>query len=191
MEIINCIGDICPVPVVKLRNALVGKTSGKIQIMVDNDISLENLRRFTIQKGHNFSYTQDEEKYLIVIEISDISNQAASAQTENLVVMSSQIMGNGDDVLGGILTKSFVFALTQSENLPKKMIFYNSAVKLCLDDSPILQDLQTLEKSGVLILVCGTCLDFFNVINRLSIGEITNMYSILEAMQSANCIIKP
>jgi selenium metabolism protein YedF len=100
-------------------------------------------------------------------------------------------MGNGDDTLGEILMKSFIYTLSQLEELPKAIIFYNTGAKLTLNNSAVLQDIKNLEAQGVEVITCGTCLDFFEAKEKLAVGSVSNMYTIVEKISSASKVIKP
>jgi selenium metabolism protein YedF len=100
-------------------------------------------------------------------------------------------MGNGNEELGKVLIKGFIYALTEVGKLPNTIIFYNGGAKLSVKKSSVIEDLQKLEQLGVEILTCGTCLDYYNIKDDLAVGKITNMYSILEKMNAADKIIKP
>ena len=105
--------------------------------------------------------------------------------------MGSDRMGDGSDELGRILMKSFLFAVTQLDQLPDKMLFYNGGAKLTIEGSECLEDLKTLAEQGVEILTCGTCLDYHGIKDKLAVGGVTNMYSIVEILQSAVNVIRP
>ena len=99
-------------------------------------------------------------------------------------------MGNNEE-LGAILMKSFIFALTKQDQLPKGMIFYNEGIFLTTNEGDILNDLKYLESQDVDIVSCGTCLDFFKRKELLQVGTVTNMYDIVERMEKAEKVIKP
>jgi len=98
-------------------------------------------------------------------------------------------MGRGSSELGESLIKSFFYALVESENIPQTLIFINSGVMLTCENSPVLEHLMTVEKRGVEILSCGTCLDYYKVKEKLCVGRITNMYTILDKMNQADKVI--
>jgi len=100
-------------------------------------------------------------------------------------------MGAGIDELGQVLMKGFLFALTQQDELPNKIIFYNGGAKLTCEGSDSLEDLKYLASQGVEILTCGTCIDYHNLKGKLLVGTVTNMYEITESMFQARKIIKP
>lgn len=100
-------------------------------------------------------------------------------------------MGEGKEDLGKVLIKGFIFALTQLEELPKTILFYNGGAKITAEGSESLEDLKTLEAQGVEIMTCGTCLDYYGLKEKLQVGTVTNMYSIVETMNNADKIIRP
>ena len=100
-------------------------------------------------------------------------------------------MGEGNDELGKVLMKSFIYALSHQETLPNTILFYNSGAALTCEESSTLEDLKSLESQGVEILTCGACLDYYGLLDKLRIGEVTNMYIIVEKMTQAGLIVKP
>ena len=108
-----------------------------------------------------------------------------------VVAVGSDRMGEGSEELGHILMKSFLFAVTQLDQLPDKMIFYNGGAKLTTEGSESLEDLRSLAEQGVEIITCGTCLDYYGLRDRLAVGDVGNMYSIVETLQSAVNVIRP
>ena len=94
-------------------------------------------------------------------------------------------MGRGSGELGGILVRSLMHTLNEVEPRPDKLIFFNSGVKLTVEGSEVLEDLRTLEQGGAEILVCGTCLDYFKIKDKVAVGEVSNMYTIAETLLGA------
>lgn len=114
-----------------------------------------------------------------------------SREESTIIVLSSDHMGEGNEQLGKTLMKGFIYALTELEKLPEKIILYNGGAKLSVEGSDSLEDLKLLEGQGVEILTCGTCLNFYEISDKLSVGSVTNMYAIAEMMTNASKIIKP
>jgi selenium metabolism protein YedF len=112
------------------------------------------------------------------------------AESGTTVLLSSLGMGEGEETLSKILLKAFLKTLLETKQKPERIICYNQGVFLALEGSEVLEDLQALEKAGVKILVCGTCLDYYRVKERLMVGEISNMYDIAESLLSSR-VIKP
>ena len=110
---------------------------------------------------------------------------------DTVIVISSDRMGEGNDELGAVLMKGFIFAVSQLEELPKTMLFYNGGATLTAEGSDSLEDLKSLEAQGVEILTCGTCLNYYGLTEKLQVGSVTNMYTIVEKMAEADKIIKP
>ena len=113
------------------------------------------------------------------------------ARDNTVVLINSDRMGSGNDELGKVLIKGFIFAITQLDTLPKTMLFYNGGATLTTEGSDSLEDLKSLEAQGVQILTCGTCLDYYGLKEKLVVGTVTNMYSIVETMAGAGKIIRP
>ena len=113
------------------------------------------------------------------------------SRTDTVVVIANDKMGEGSEELGKTLLKAFTFALTQQDNLPKTILFYNGGASLTCEGSPMLEDLKTLEAEGVEILTCGTCLNFYGLTEKLAVGGVTNMYVIAEKMLGAGNVVKP
>ena len=108
-----------------------------------------------------------------------------------VVAVSSATMGHGNDELGKALMKGFIYALSQLEELPRTILFYNGGAHLTVEGSASLEDLKTMEAQGVEIMTCGTCLDFYGLKDKLAVGTVTNMYSIVETLSKASKVIKP
>ena len=106
-------------------------------------------------------------------------------------MIAADHMGEGKEDLGKVLIKGFIFALTQLEELPKTILFYNGGAKITTEGSESLEDLKTLEAQGVEIMTCGTCLDYYGLKEKLQVGTVTNMYSIVETMNNADKILRP
>ena len=113
------------------------------------------------------------------------------SRNHKIVVISSGRMGEGNDELGEVLMKGFIYALTQQDELPETILFYNGGAPFTCEGSPALEDLKQLEAQGVEILTCGTCLNYYGLSEKLKIGDVTNMYVIAEKMMQADSIIKP
>ena len=108
-----------------------------------------------------------------------------------VVAVSSAQMGSGSEELGRTLLKGFIYALGQQDQLPETILFYNGGASITCEDSPALEDLRSLEAQGVEILTCGTCLNFYGLTDKLQVGGVTNMYTIVEKMTGAGLLVKP
>lgn len=205
---IDARGLQCPMPVIETKKALQGMTKGSVEIIVDNSIAVQNLVKMAKQKQLPFSSEMIKEDYFVVtMEVGDSSNKIDNLSDKEaereisceldiimektVVVLSSDRMGTGDDKLGQVLMKGFIYALTELEQLPKQIVLYNGGAKLSAKGSDSLEDLKLLESQGVEILTCGTCLNYYNLTEKLGVGTVTNMYTITEILLSAGKVIKP
>ena len=199
---VNAMGDVCPVPLVKAKNAIAELAgSGKVEVLVDNEIAVQNLEKMAQQKGYGFLVKEEKEKeYHVEFTVSETEPTETEEKTvclvpaakkTKLVVLSADHMGEGAEELGKILMKSFLYALTQQDELPDTILFYNGGAKLTCEGSESLEDLKDLAARGVEILTCGTCLNFYGISEKLQVGSVTNMYDIVERMSSADRVIKP
>ena len=193
---IDAMGDKCPVPVVKAKKALATMDEGTLEMLVDNETSVTNLTSFAKSQKCEVSSEQLGEGSFSVKIVKTASSVAsepvagAAGVGPRVVVVSSPVMGHGDDELGAILIKSFVFALTQQDDLPDCILFYNGGVKLTCEGSPVLDDLNKLACAGVEIFSCGTCLKHYGIEDKLAVGEVTNMYVIVEKQLQAGVVVR-
>lgn len=193
---VDALGDKCPVPVVKAKKALATIDEGTLEMLVDNETSVKNLTSFAQSQKCKVSSEQiGEEKYSVKIVKTELS--AADAPVADgagigprVVVIPASVMGHGDDELGAVLVKAFVFALTQQDDLPDCILFYNGGVKLTCEGSPVLEDLNKLACAGVEIFSCGTCLKHYGIEDKLAVGEVTNMYVIVEKQLQAGVVVR-
>ena len=205
MITVNAIGDTCPLPVVKAKNAIkeLGG-SGTVEVLVDNEIAVQNLAKMAQQKGYGckskkvssneFHVTLEVGEAAAATGVEDIPEVCAvvpAAQKKVVVAINSARMGHGHDELGTVLMKGFIFALTQQDVLPSAVLFYNGGANLTIEGSASLEDLKNLEAQGVEILTCGTCLNYYNVSDKLAVGEVTNMYAIVEKLTQADLVVMP
>ncbi len=197
-RIVDATGLTCPLPVIETKKALKEMSTGQLEVVVDNFIALQNLEKMAKQMGLTHSLeTVHDSRHIIRITMGDTSNEGTSepqVQTGSLkkvVVLASDKMGTGDEELGRVLMKGFVYALTELEDLPAKVLLYNSGVKLAVHGADTVSDLQKLARGGVDILSCGTCLNFFDLTGELAVGSVTNMYEIVQSQMEAGTIIQP
>lgn len=201
MITVNAMGDNCPIPVIKTKKAMQALTQLEvIEVLVDNEIAVQNVSKMAASAGAQVSSEKlGDKEFKVVIQVEGAVAETGSeevtcvpdARDNTIVVISSDRMGAGNDALGKVLIKGFIFAITQLDTLPKKMLFYNGGATLTAEGSDSLEDLKSLEAQGVEILTCGTCLDYYGLKEKLAVGSVTNMYSIVEAMAEATKTIRP
>ena len=201
---INALGDPCPLPVIKAKKALRENT--EIVIAVDNEIATQNLKKMGEQLSFQVEVRQESEKvyHVLICSVSQTTllpptlqhqdskgfSQEEEAVAPYIVVFGSKTMGTGNDELGQTLLKAFIYSLTEQDVLPTHLLFYNEGAMLTTDLSPVLEDLEALKKANVEILTCGACLDYFNLTEKLAVGEVTNMFHIVELMSKYH-VVRP
>lgn len=214
-KLIDARGLQCPLPVIETKKVLKEMKEGGVEILVDNEIAVQNLTKMAKQMQlKSSSETIATDEYKVTIETTNqpatsLNNAITPAiqgekvtlnseqcnldlrETSTVVVLSSDHMGEGNDQLGKTLMKGFIYALTELEQLPQKIVLYNGGAKLSVEGSDSLGDLKLLEAQGVEILTCGTCLNFYEISDKLAVGSVTNMYAIAEILTNASKIIKP
>ncbi len=201
---VNAMGDTCPIPVVKTKEAIrqLGADGGVVETLVDNDIAVQNLTKMANQKGYGVeSEKLGENEYRVTMTVGAGADLPAESeetvcmvpagQKNTVVVVAADHMGEGEGELGKNLLKAFLYALSQLEKLPEKILFYNGGVTWTTEGSDSLEDLKTMEEQGVEILSCGTCLNFYGLTDKLKVGSVTNMYDIVESMAKADKVIHP
>lgn len=188
---VDAIGQVCPVPIIMTKNALKDIEEGQVEVSVDNRISLENLQKMSKEMGYDYTVEESGDIFKIVINKMRESIELRESEENTVVVIDSLHMGKGDVELGRILMKGFIYTLSEMEELPKTILFYNEGVKLAIEGAESLQDLKSLEERGVEILSCGTCLNFYGITENLRVGSVTNMYTIVERQMKATRVIKP
>ncbi|MDT3700595.1 MAG: sulfurtransferase-like selenium metabolism protein YedF [Thermincola sp.] len=189
-QILDARGLACPVPVVNTKKLLDSMGRGSVTTIVDNDAAKENLLTLAKGMGCEVEVQEKGNEYYIQITKRETTMQTQEHGIGNTVIyISADKMGQGSSELGELLMKSFFYALVESESIPQTLLFLNSGVNLTCENSPILEYLVNIEKRGVEVLSCGTCLDYYKIKEKLCVGRITNMYTILEKMTQADKVI--
>lgn len=199
METIDAKGQACPIPVVRAKKALAEMGEGTLEVLVDNKTAVSNLENLGKSlKIATASEERGEAEFAVTftkdasaVDEGDCGCGELVPAGDKVVVLSSDCMGTGDDELGATLIKAFVFALTQQDELPATILAYNGGVKLTVEGSPVLEDLKKLAEAGVEIMSCGTCLNHYGLTEKLAVGEVTNMYVIVEKQLNARVVVRP
>ncbi len=193
-------GQLCPKPVILTKKELDKIHSGIVTTIVDNETARDNVSKLANSQGYSFTVDKTKEnEYYIRIEKGMVENKEEVEENNDqalvcepnffkdlTLAISSDKMGQGDEKLGHLLMKSFIYTVKETSPFPSTMVFYNSGVFLTSEGSEVLDDLKALEDEGVEIYSCGTCLDYYNLKDKLKVGQIGNMYDIYESMKSAN-----
>ena len=201
MQVVDGKGLLCPQPLILTRKALKNCLPGEtLQIECDNTTAFQNI--LTYLKDQSLTPAGIEKDGIFRIEVVNqkieesndpgtFSLSPAICSSAWVVAVSSDRMGEGDPQLGAILMKGFLNALHEQPVLPTHLIFYNSGVKLVTNDSGVISSLRDIEAGGVEILVCGTCVDFYEIRNQLGAGRISNMFTLTEIMAGTGHVVKP
>jgi selenium metabolism protein YedF len=200
MQKVDGKGLLCPQPLILTRKALKMSEAGEsLVIECDNRTAYQNI--ITYLKDQALSPEGTEEGGLFRIEVvnqprlkdevNQVLQDAVVKTSAYVVAVSSDKMGEGDPQLGAILMKGFLNALNEQPVLPTHLVFYNSGAKMATKDSGVINSLQILEESGVEILVCGTCADFYGIKEQLGVGKISNMFTITETLARTGHVVRP
>ncbi len=200
---LDCKGLPCPQPVLRCKQCIEESGAQVFTVLLDNDAAKENVSRFLGTKGYEASaeksgdglwrLTATSRNATAAPQAAPQENPAdtAAAQEKICVFISSRFLGSGDDELGEKLMGNFIATLPELGDELWRIILVNGAVVLATEDGPALESLKKMEKDGISILVCGTCLDFFHLLEKKQIGETTNMLDVVTSLQLATKVIRP
>ena len=204
MRIVDTKGQLCPAPLIAAKKALKETASGEsFIVLTDNKTSFNNLGRFLSDNKAGFEVSETDGVWTLTVTktTGDLIQQKAEdycitdiahfEKGDFIVAIDSDKMGEGDHQLGHLLMANFIKALKDLNRLPQKIVFYNKGVTIVLKDSPVIEHLRDLEKMGVEILLCATCVNYYKLEELIGTGILSNMYTIAEAMASAGKVIKP
>jgi len=193
---IDCRGLACPAPVLKTKELIEQEQPENLLVMVDNEAAKENVTRFmehqgfvvsTKVKGTDFQVSGRAEGGTKGAPVKTVEPEELNQKI--MVMVGTDRMGYGDDDLGLKLMVSFLKTLKEMGGELWRLVFVNNGVKMTVSESEVLPILNELEEGGVHVLVCGTCLNHFNLLEKKMVGETTNMLDIVTAMQLADKVI--
>jgi selenium metabolism protein YedF len=196
METLNCQGLACPQPVLRTKHFIESNQHLlEFSVIVDNAASAQNVVRFCESQGFSASLQQKGNDFQIEAVKSEESGSEsteedlAKSDEKTLVLIPKDTMGSGDDVLGSGLILNFINTLNEMGDALWRLVFLNSGVKLTIEGAEALPAIQQLEAQGVSVLVCGTCLTHFDLLEQKRVGETTNMLDIVTSFQLADKVI--
>lgn len=205
--VLNCENEPCPNPVLRCKRLLDEQTPQKMKVIVDNEAAMDNVSRYLASKGMRIDDTRKEGTLWTITASSQApkevpndaapADQAAQAGPEAcpvcapkiLVFLTADTIGQGDETLGARLMGNFLNTLPELGDALWRIIMLNGAVKLATAANPAIEALKKLEAAGVSILVCGTCLEFFQLMDQKEVGQVTNMLDVVTSQQLADKII--
>ncbi len=191
----------CPQPVLKAKEALEQAKGGSLIVVVSSEESRDNVVRFLKYSGAEIEKIDEQagEFSIYTKKISDTTK--AELKTEDYICDTQQTgigttifinkdrIGHGSDELGNNLIKVFISTIRELSVQPRTICFMNSGVKLTVTGAETVPHLKELEEKGIELLVCGTCLVYFNLKEQLAVGKISNMYDISETMLKSSKVI--
>jgi selenium metabolism protein YedF len=204
MKIVDTKGQLCPAPLIATKRALKEtQLGGSFLVLTDNQTSFTNVSRFL--RDNNTPFTSAEKDGIWTLAVTKTTGELSKPNVEEfcevdvphfqkgdfVVAISSHKMGEGDTELGTLLMTNFINAVHDLDILPSKMVFYNSGVFLGKKDSSVLEQLKDLERMGVGLFLCGTCINHYSLKEEINIGNISNMFEIAQIMSSAGKVVKP
>lgn len=201
---LDCRGLACPGPVLRCIECIEKDAPLALRIVVDDPAALENVLRLLSGKGYAVESAQDMGAWTISARRDSAPstpgqqpgtqpNQQSGTpapQGKTLVFITAETLGSGDDELGGKLMLNFLLTLPELGSGLWRIILVNGAVKLAAEGHPCLEKLEALAASGVSILVCGTCLGFFGLMEKKRVGETTNMLDVVTSLDTAGKVIQ-
>ena len=168
----------------------------QLTVLVDNDAARENVSRFLERSGFEVQAATRGGDFAVTgtrgLESGEISREEAWEETAPrriLVLVGTDRLGTGDDNLGKKLIASLLGTLKEMGRELWCLVLLNAGVKLAVAGSEVLASIQELAQDGVMVLVCGTCLNHFQLLEQKQVGETTNMLDIVTHMQLADKVI--
>ena len=196
MKQIDARGLSCPAPVLHTKDAIEEDNLNSIEVLIDNEASRQNVSRFLKSQGFEVSVQEREGDFQVTgrresgVETEDLVIEKQNTEKKKIMVMvANNCMGHGDDELGSRLMVSFLKTIKEMSDELWRLVLVNNGVKLTIEGSEVIEILKEYEKDGLHILVCGTCLTYFNLLDKKQVGETTNMLDIVTAMQLADKVI--
>ena len=180
----------CPLPVVRTKKALEGMGEGDLTVLIERPDGCQNVQRFAESQGCKVSVTEKNGLFYIHIHKEKTTQPDVLKQSRDVVFITTDRLGTGDQQLGKLLMKAFLKTLWDAEPKPAKLLFLNDGVRLTTEGSEVIDSLILLEEAGVEIFSCGTCLEYYQLQEKLVVGSVTNMYDAIDSLLSADKIIK-
>ena len=199
MKTVDACGLTCPAPVLLVKDTVEKEDAQELVVLVDNQASSENVTRFLTTRGYQVESEEDGNTIRLIavqgegsvdsVQPDQTSDKLDSSRQKNVVLIMTDKMGNGDDELGSKLMVNYVKTLKEMGDDLWQLVFVNGGVRLTVKGSPLIEELQEYEKSGVTILACGTCLEHFGLTSEKEVGQTTNMLDIVMATQLADKVV--
>lgn len=201
MKNLDCRGLPCPQPVILCRAAAEDGVQ-QMEVLVDNEPAVENVRRFLAAGGTLLRASREKKavggsRRALKTRAPPSRSQGArqcpdkAGELKTLVLITTETIGRGDESLGSKLMGNFLTTLPELGPRLWRLILINGGVKLATKPGPALEALRGLEQNGVGVLVCGTCLAHYGLSADKAVGETSNMLDIVTSLDLADKIIRP
>ncbi len=202
MKTVDAKGQKCPMPLILTKRALIDMAEDEtLEIFMDNEISVQNVSRFLTEHQMKINTENQDGVFRLTVNKTGIITEQTHAEDycetprsdpkDYIVCFGKNIQGEGADEFGARLIQLFIHTLPDIDRKPGIMVFLNTCIFLVLKDSPVVEILAGLEKQGIKILVCGTCLDYFQKKDELAVGVVSNMYEIMDHLSKAPKVLYP
>lgn len=194
MTTLDCRDHKCPHPVVETRRQILAAPGSPLTVLVGDDTARENVSRLARSQGYEVAVTQCEGGYTLQLTPGQGAAKepgATPAVGKTVAFITADTLGDGNEELGRILMKNFIFTLSELDAPPDTLLFANAGVKLTTEGSEVLEALEKIACMGSDIASCGLCLEFYHLKDKLAAGRATNMLDIVETLQQAGRIIRP
>jgi selenium metabolism protein YedF len=193
MKTLDCRLQKCPGPVVETRKQLLAEPDEPLTVLVGDDTARQNVSRLALSLGRQVQAAADAGGFALKITpgAAPAAETAAPAPGKTVVYVASDVMGAGDDDLGHILMKNFLFTLAELTTPPDAILFVNGGVRLTTEGSGVIEPLEKLACNGADIASCGLCLEFYDLKDKLKVGRPTNMLDTVEQLTRAGRVIRP
>jgi selenium metabolism protein YedF len=194
---LSCLGLPCPQPVLKCKQCLASQAPTSLRVLVDNGAALQNVARFLASQG--FAVSSEADGAVFVVHATRPEAQATACRVESdpgamarktVVFITSDTIGRGDDALGAKLMLNFLSTLPELGSALWRVVLVNNGVRLAIAGQSCLEKLNALSTLGVQILVCGTCLSHFGLLEQKQVGETTNMLDVVTSLDLASKVIQ-
>ena len=182
----------CPIPLIEVRKFINDNKNGDFKVILSDYASFVSIKDFLEDNRINYSSNKSNEDYVFEIIFDGnekLSNKNFEIKNFSILIMN-ELFGEGEEELSITLMKSYFYALNNGMTFPSNIIFLNSAVKLLVGDNEITKSIESIKSRGVSILACGTCVDYYNLVDKIKIADIVNMYLISEILNNSDNVIR-
>jgi len=193
---LDCRGKLCPLPVIEARQAIEDMTEGSLVVVVDNLAARENVAHAMLEAGHEVLVEDQGGEWVLTVTKANDEPLAALEEAASraepgpaVILILDRGLGRSDPDLGRVLMKAFLTTLSSSADLPSTIVLMQGGVRLACDGSDCLFSLRNLQSLGVRVLACGTCLDYFGLLDKLRVGRVSNMAEIAELLIGAAKVV--